>query len=294
MSGFRLLRLCGTTALALASLASLWLGACAASEEAGPVSIRLVGHRGARGLAPENTLAALERAAALGLREVEVDIRRSRDGQLVLFHDATLDRKTNASGPVADHDLASLRRVEIGGWFAQQHPALGAPYRGTRLAGLDQALERYGDRFVWHLEIKSPEEDVPARVLEAIARHGLGQRVVVSSFLLPQLERLQALAPGLPLCLDVGRTAKQVSHERLDPDQAIAAAAERRLQSVVLAVDDLTEPRARAAHEAGLEIRAFHLEKVDELDRLIQLGVEAVTVARPDRAQAYLITRFGS
>ncbi|MGI9590148.1 MAG: glycerophosphodiester phosphodiesterase, partial [Myxococcota bacterium] len=82
------------SALALAGLASLWLGACAAPEHAGQAPIRLVGHRGALGLAPENTLAALERAAVLGLREVEVDIRRSRDGRLVLFHDATLDRKT--------------------------------------------------------------------------------------------------------------------------------------------------------------------------------------------------------
>jgi len=280
--------------VAVACAATLWLAGCAPAQEAGEGTIGLVGHRGARGLAPENTLAALERAAGLGLAEVEVDIRRSRDGGLILFHDANLDRKTAASGPVAEQDLGALRRLEIGAWFAEHHPRLGGAYRGTRLASLDQALDRYGSRFVWHLEIKSPEPDVPAKVLEAVARHDLAGRVIVSSFLLPQLERVRALDPEVPLCLNVGRTAQKATHERLDPDQAIAAALERGLPCVVLAVGDLTEARVRVARRGGLVVRAFHLQELEQLDRLIGLGVESVTVARPDRARAYLEASFGS
>ena len=101
-----------------------------------PRELRVVGHRGASGLAPENTLAALARARAVGAREVEVDAQLSRDGVVVLFHDARLGRKTSLRGDVAHHDWESLRRAEIGRWFHQSHPQVPGSYEGTALTSL--------------------------------------------------------------------------------------------------------------------------------------------------------------
>src|SRR5918912_617430 len=93
----------------------------------------VVGHRGAMGHCPENTLASFERGLDLGADWVELDVHLSRDGALVVIHDETLERTTNGAGLVKDHDLAELRRLDAGAWF-------GPEFAGQRLPTLDEAL----------------------------------------------------------------------------------------------------------------------------------------------------------
>jgi hypothetical protein len=95
---------------------------------------RVIGHRGAAALAPENTLEGLRVAARLGVRWVEVDAKLSADGVVVLFHDETLDRTTDGNGPVAATRFAVLRRLDAGAWF-------GPAWRGPRVPTLEQALD---------------------------------------------------------------------------------------------------------------------------------------------------------
>ena len=98
----------------------------------------VIGHRGAAGHAPENTLASLRAAAALGVRWVEFDAKLTGDGQVVLFHDETLERTTDGSGPVADMALEDLRALDAGGWF-------GEPFRGERIPTLSETLAVLGE-----------------------------------------------------------------------------------------------------------------------------------------------------
>ncbi|MDO8606879.1 MAG: glycerophosphodiester phosphodiesterase [Phaeospirillum sp.] len=93
----------------------------------------VIGHRGAAGLAPENTLASFHAAAARGLEMVEFDVRLTADLQPVAFHDDTLERTTNGVGAVALRDLAELKRLDAGSWFAPQ-------FGGERIATLDEVL----------------------------------------------------------------------------------------------------------------------------------------------------------
>ena len=76
-------------------------------------------HRGASGHAPENTLAALKLAIALGADMAEIDVQQSADGQLVLFHDETLERTSTGTGPLVDRTLTELRALDAGSWFSQ-------------------------------------------------------------------------------------------------------------------------------------------------------------------------------
>ncbi len=89
-----------------------------------PVPFRVIAHRGASAYAPENTLPAFERALEVGAAEVELDVQLSRDDVLVLFHDRTLDRKTNLTGRVRDHAADALRGADIGSWFDDQRPGV--------------------------------------------------------------------------------------------------------------------------------------------------------------------------
>lgn len=92
-----------------------------------------IGHRGAAGLAPENTLAALRAAARAGAEMVEFDVRLSADGRPVLFHDDDLDRTSNGSGPVESHTRAVLSMLDAGSWF-------GPTFAGEPIPTLEQAL----------------------------------------------------------------------------------------------------------------------------------------------------------
>src|ERR1700716_3392227 len=93
----------------------------------------VVGHRGAMGHCPENTLASFERGLELGADWIELDVHLSRDGALIVIHDETVDRTTNGRGLVCEHTLAELKELDAGAWF-------GASFAGERVPSLDEVL----------------------------------------------------------------------------------------------------------------------------------------------------------
>ncbi len=113
--------------------------------------VLLIAHRGASGAAPENTLTAIRRAFEVGSDAVEVDIRYTRDRQIVLMHDPTVDRTTNGSGPVGEFTLDEIRQLDAGAW---KDPV----YRGERVPTLRETLEvaRAAGRTLY-LDVKDSE-----------------------------------------------------------------------------------------------------------------------------------------
>jgi glycerophosphoryl diester phosphodiesterase len=154
---------------------------------------RIIGHRGAAARAPENTLAGLRRAHALGCAWVEFDVRLTGDGAAVLCHDPALDRTTNGSGAVSSQNLAAIRDCDAGGWFGpafagEKVPTLAEALRLAALLGLGANIEIKADQ--------GREYATAAAV--AAALNELGDRapaVVVSSFLAAAVGAMRALAP---------------------------------------------------------------------------------------------------
>lgn len=136
-------------------------------------------------------------ARRLGAVEIELDVQLTRDERVVLFHDATLDRKTERTGRVRDHSLAELRTVDIGAWFDDSHPDIETRFAGTRLDSLESLFAEMGRELFYHVELKDAEPELPARTLSLIDRFGLRDRVVVTSFRFEQVERVRRLAPEL-------------------------------------------------------------------------------------------------
>ena len=135
-----------------------------------------IAHRGASALAPENTIAAFERAVELGADVIELDLHMSQDGELVVIHDDTLDRTTDGSGPVHHRSLGELMRLDAGRWF-------GEGFAGQRIPRLDEVLDRFAGKVPLALEIKAGstffpgiEEKVVSALRERRAwrRHGDG------------------------------------------------------------------------------------------------------------------------
>jgi glycerophosphoryl diester phosphodiesterase len=145
-----------------------------------PAGHPIIGHRGASGLAPENTVASFDLAIEQGAEAVEFDIRLTADGEAVVFHDPTLDRTTDQTGPIAALPLAALAGVDAGARFTPDGSAF--PFRGqeVRIPTLREVLARYPD-LPMLIELKVAEA-VPV-VRQELIRAGAERRVVVASFL---------------------------------------------------------------------------------------------------------------
>src|ERR687886_2515618 len=139
----------------------------------------VVGHRGAMGHCPENTLASFERALELGADWIELDVHLSRDGALVVIHDESLDRTTDGHGLVKDHTLAELKRLDAGAWF-------GAAFAGQGIPTLDEVLVWAGERdTIVDIEIKNAPiyyAGIEEAVIRTLDRYGMTERAIVISF----------------------------------------------------------------------------------------------------------------
>jgi glycerophosphoryl diester phosphodiesterase len=158
--------------------------------------VLIIGHRGARNLWPENSLEGFERTRDLGVDAVEFDVHLSRDGELVVIHDPTLERTTEGSGPVADRTATELA-------------ALGVP-------NLEAVLDVYaGTPIELHIEIKTdalgrPHEGLEKRLLDVIGRRRLEPQAIITSFVPGILETVRRLAPGQRVLASLDRRSAEL------------------------------------------------------------------------------------
>ncbi len=146
-----------------------------------PLARPVIGHRGNRAFAPENTLESFREAVALGADAIEFDVQVSRDGVPVVMHDATLDRTTDGHGPVAQYSVAELQRLDAGARFTRDR-GTSFPWRGrgVRISTFDEIIDALPRSLPCIVELKTPAATEPMR--QAIRRHGLAPRIIVAGF----------------------------------------------------------------------------------------------------------------
>jgi glycerophosphoryl diester phosphodiesterase len=151
-------------------------------------------HRGNRVLCPENTLAAFDQAIADGADILETDLHLSADGVFMCIHDATVDRTTDGTGPVAERTLPELQRLSA---------AYGRPeFQAERIPTLAQVASRIPGNIALALELKTDrffEPRVCRQLAAELDRLGIRDRTVVLSFSLPRIQSVQAIAPDIPI-----------------------------------------------------------------------------------------------
>lgn len=238
-----------------------------------PQQVICYAHRGARGHAPENTLLAFELAFDLGAEAIECDVQRSRDGELVIIHDGTVNRTTNGVGAVATLDFADLRALDAGRvWRIPQH-----------IPTLAETLE-----LVWrrggalNLEIKGESVEQSVGTAEAVepVLHALEEplrsRLLVSSFAHPAVAFLKERLPWLWVAtLYSGREWQK--QDMLAP--ALAMGAEAIHPGVALTTAELVT----RAHDAGLRVNVWTANRVATIRKLIAWGVDGLFSDYPER-----------
>lgn len=242
-----------------------------------------IAHRGASGHAPESTLSAFRLAVHMGADRIELDVQQSRDGELMVIHDSTLERTTDGHGSVREYDRAQLKRLDAGAWFHDRHPHYSIDYRGVRIPTLDEVLHSLGKEGRFCIEIK---EGLPAnvadQVLETLARHGLLQAdspepVIIQSFDPAALKRIHRKHPELILIQLIHyRQAGSLSRHGL---QRIAAYAD----GIGFHHRRMDREDIRRAHREGLRIHAYTVNQKKKMQQLLDWGVDAVCTDFPER-----------
>lgn len=241
-------------------------------------------HRGGSALAPENTIVAFEKGLSFGADALETDVHFTRDGEIVVFHDATLNRTTDGTGPVAAHTLDELCALDAGFRYTPDD-GHSYPYRGTGITipTLREVLERFPDVRV-NIEMKTSAAEGEERLWRLIQELGAQDRVLVASFPLAPLARFRHLSAGrvatsgtMPELRTFVLAAYARLTHRLRPEYDVLQVPESWRGIPVVSRVTLA-----AAHALGLPVHVWTVDDRPSMERLLALGVDGLMSDRPD------------
>ncbi|MHB8682003.1 MAG: glycerophosphodiester phosphodiesterase [Acidimicrobiales bacterium] len=251
-------------------------------------------HQGGAWEAPSSTLYAVRRAVELGATGIELDVHATADGELVVCHDATVDRTTDGHGAISSLTLAQLAELDNAHWFvpgADVTPGLDPadyPWRGRAPADRDFAVATLHEVLefldahpgvVVNLDIKQTApavEPYEAALAAALAEHDVEGRVIVASFLDAATEAFSAVAPDVPTSAGTLATATFLRAVRAGepppPMRHVALQAPARRGDLVI----VDEPFVEAAHRAGLAVHVWTINDERAMGELLDLGVDGI------------------
>lgn len=239
-----------------------------------------MGHRGAREVAPENTLSSFLAAEMMGAHGIELDVMFSKDHELVVIHDYDLDATSNGKGPVKGYTMAEIKEFDAGSWFDEA-------FTGERIPTLQEVLKAIDPETLINIELKteSPATDgLENAVVEVIREYNLYKRVIVSSFNPIALLRVKwadknipvglLYAPDLPRYLSEGWFISLLRPEALHPEIGM--------------VDENYMERAR---KKGYRVNVWTVNEAADMKRMLDLEVDGIITDRPDLLQQLMEER---
>ena len=234
----------------------------------------VLGHRGAMGHAPENTIASFERGVALGSDAIELDVHLSRDGHIVVMHDQTVDRTTDGSGRIDDLTLAQIKELDAGSSFSSE-------FRGEPIPTLEEVLAWAKGKTELVIEIKGhpvPQPGLLEQVIAKLGESGMTDRAMVISFHHPTV----ALAKQIDPHLATGILYSAFLHDTVGISRTVRA------DSVRPSAGYWTADLVREVHEAGVSASSWTANDRETMTRLLDMGVDSIGTNFPDLLRALL------
>lgn len=216
-----------------------------------------IGHRGACGYQPENTLASIEHAITLGCHFTEVDVRPTADGTLVLLHDERVDRTTNGRGSIADLMLDDVHRLDAG--------------NGQKIPTLEEILAVSSGRIGLILEFKV--QGLAYDVCATVRGSGFNGPVLYASFHHEELQHVRRVDPQ----------AQTLALFKRLPDNPVTLALSLQATHVGIRIDTITKPLVQHLHDAGLIVFVYTVDKPAAIKKVKMLGVDGIISDFPDR-----------
>jgi glycerophosphoryl diester phosphodiesterase len=233
-----------------------------------------IGHRGALGYAPENTMVSFAKGLECGADLIELDVHLTADDHVVVMHDDDVSRTTDGKGAIRAMTLADIRRLDAGGRF-------DAKFRGERVPTLDEALDWAKDRIPLVVEVKGgplPAPGIEERVVRAIRDLGMVDRVMAISFHHTVVKRLKALE---------GRLATGILYSGRLVD-TVGAARAAGADSVRPHWGYWSRELVDEVHAAGLTASTWVANDEPRMAYLVGMGVDSIGCDYPDRLRRYL------
>jgi len=218
--------------------------------------VLIIAHRGASAYEPENTLRSVKRALELGADMVEVDVRASRDGHIVVMHDAVVDRTTNGKGYVKDMTLKELKKLNAG--------------LGERIPTLQEVAQLIRGKAQLVVEIKVPR--IEKKVLQILKENELDRQTLITSFYHPILKQVKELEPNM-------RTGTIIASRPIKAAQlALDANSDALFPKHVYVDPEMVEE----AHRHDLAVYPWTVDTLNEIEPLIKMSVDGIVTNKPD------------
>jgi len=230
-------------------------------------------HRGFSSIAPENTLAAFQKAVEIDADGIELDVQLSADGEIMVIHDTKLERTTNGIGKVSNHPLSSLKALDAGSWFSNE-------YKDVSIPTLGEVFSLIPKEMLINVELKSDPDQVktlPEKVVSLIKENKNQQQILISSFNHEMLREIQKHLSGIMIGLLAqpsllgfktrNISSKQIQHDALHPY-----------------FRDVNSGLIKRYNNKGRRIHTYTVNKEEQMRKLFKMGVHGIFTDHPDRA----------
>ncbi|CAN7512549.1 glycerophosphodiester phosphodiesterase [Rossellomorea sp. LjRoot5] len=262
------------TGIAVSLLLSPFSQAFAEEPSAGEKKqVENIAHRGAAAYAPENTIASYDLAVDMKADYIEIDVQRSKDGELVVIHDTSVDRTTDGSGKVGDLTLEEMKSLDAGSWKGEQ-------FAGEEIPTFEEVLDRYHGKVGILIEMKSPElyPGIEEQVADALKERHLdtpqNEKIILQSFNFDSMKKMDQLLPKVPVGV-LSWSQSQATPEAL---KEISTYAEWFNPSYGIVTEQVVED----VHSLDMQIGSWTVRSHEAADFLFDMNVDAIITDYPD------------
>lgn len=227
-----------------------------------------IAHRGASGIAPENTLTAFKTAIEIGVDAIELDLHGTVDDQIVVIHDPTLDRTTNLNGLIKQITLNKIKHVDAGSWFDKK-------FKGEPIPTLSEVLTFAADKTISVLEIK--DTTITKRVVEIVREMDVLNQVIIISFDFSTIETVRSVEPKISTGLLIGGRNGNVCPIQLCQKLSLIGSNILNVHHELITPEFAYEVRRR-----GITLWCWTVDDIDRIRELLSYGVQGITSNYPD------------
>jgi glycerophosphoryl diester phosphodiesterase len=249
-----------------------------------PDGFLVIAHRGGRSLGPESTLYTFQRAVDIGVDVLEIDVQSTKDGHLVILHDGTLDRTTNATGEVNNYTLAELKKFDAAyRWSPKNGRAYPLQNKQVKIPTLVEVFETFPETRL-NIEIKESQPDVIPSLCHLIRDYHMTKKVMVASFDAGALKRFRAMCPEVATSAGSTEAILFYSLQKMHMEASYSPDA-RALQvpEYFVGLQVVNRRFLEAAHARNMRVHVWTVNDIDSMKRLLKLGVDGIMTDYPDR-----------
>ncbi|MFC5530214.1 glycerophosphodiester phosphodiesterase [Cohnella yongneupensis] len=255
----------------------------------GGIAFTTIGHRGASGYAPESTLAAYWLGVGMNVDYLELDLQMTKDGEIVVMHDPTVNRTTNGKGAIRRMTLAEIKALDAGSWFNEKYPMFAREeFKYEKVPTLREVFEQIGDRTMYMLETKSPDDNpgLEEKMWALVQEFKLTDRIAVQSFSKKSLRKIREWNSDVKLFqLLWYNHPSTISREKINDIKRYA-------NGIGPNFGKIDEAYVRKVKKAGLLIYPYTVNFHGNMEKAMRWGVDGIHTDYPERFRE-VVERYG-